>query len=73
MPFKYYSLTKVRTWRWPDGPTSAFEVFFNAPDDPLFENWPELSYMFGEENGIAEPEEIELTKGDLAELKVCAN
>ena len=29
--------------------------------------------MFGEENGITEIEEIELTKGDLAELKICAN
>ena len=38
-----------------------------------FENWPELSYMFGEENGIEDFEEIELTSSDLQELSICVD
>ena len=46
VPFRFYRLTKIKMWLWPDN-TSGFTVTYNVPDDITFENWPELSHHFG--------------------------
>ena len=57
-------------WLWSDS-TSGFTVTYNVPDDPKFENWPELTHHFGFQNGT-ENQQITFEK-DFSEISICVD
>ena len=69
VPYKFYSLSKLKVWKQHQEKVSGFEVVYEVPAN--FYGYPPITHMFGSRQYVSHYETVDLSDvGDIVALNL---